>query len=125
MIEKAKENLEAARQLFAAGLMNAAASRAYYSAYHACWWVLDGADRAPDRNKDGNRFWGHTTIAEQACLYGPRGFSGELRDQYNEILYQERLLADYYPEDSDSYNVQECIEIAEQIRETIGEGGDE
>jgi len=125
MIGKSDENLKAARQLLDTGRNNAAASRAYYSAYHACWWALDNAGIIPDSIKDGNRFWRHTTIAEKACLYGPRGFSAELRDRYDEFLYPERLLADYYPEDSDPHNVEDCIEIVEQIRKVVCEAADE
>ena len=43
-LEKAKENLEAARLLFEAGLYNAAANRAYYAAFHAAIAALSDAD---------------------------------------------------------------------------------
>ena len=53
-LEKAKENLEAARLLFDAGLHNASANRAYYAAFHAAIAALYDASIKTDNKKHAN-----------------------------------------------------------------------
>jgi HEPN domain-containing protein len=125
MINKSDENLEAAKQLLETGLTNAAASRAYYSAYHACWWILNESGASPDKVREGQRYWSHENIAEQACLHGPDDFSADLRDDYNDIILQERIVADYFEEDVGLGDLKNCIKVAERILEVAGGREDE
>ncbi len=53
-LEKANENLEAARLLFDAGLHNASANRAYYAAFHAAIAALSDASIKTDNKKHAN-----------------------------------------------------------------------
>ena len=54
LLEKANENLEAARLLFDAGLHNASANRAYYAAFHAAIAALSAAGIRMDNIKHAN-----------------------------------------------------------------------
>ena len=85
-LEKAKENLEAARLLFDAGLHNASANRAYYAAFHAAIAALSDASIKTDNKK-------HANVQAQ--------FSGELIRRRK--VYSSRLKASL-PELQDTRN---------------------
>lgn len=115
MILKARENMEAAKYLAEMGLPNAAASRAYYCAYHACWSILDASGLKPDKVRNGNPWWSHEHVAENVCTHGPREFTQDLRDEYKHFLLEERQIADYFEEDVESKDLEKCLELAEKI----------
>ncbi len=97
MKQKALENLQAARLLTAQvpPLSNAAVSRAYYAAYHACWHVLENQGyEVPDH--DGRRYWRHDTFPIEALRAGVVDEDGR---EAMEELYAARLTADYFEDD--------------------------
>ena len=59
---KALENLEAARRLRGLGLLNAAASRLYYSVFQAAVHVLSRRGGSPADVKRGARNWSHGRV---------------------------------------------------------------
>jgi uncharacterized protein (UPF0332 family) len=114
--EKARENLEAVERLLATGdrpalpLCNAAASRAYYSAYLA---VADRALR-DGRGFDSTKadYYRHDTLPENAMRWSI--LDEDLRDDLS-WLRDLRVKADYW-EDQVSYDeVSEAATVAERF----------
>ncbi len=91
MKAKARENLEAARRLLALGLLNAAASRLYYSMFQASVHALVRRSGSPADARRGARAWSHGRVEGLVA-----GIRGQPEDQ---VLFQElralRERADY------------------------------
>jgi hypothetical protein len=68
MERKAWENLAAARTLLQGEepCPNAAASRAYYAAYHACWVAMVEAGNEPPEVRPGSVYFPHAEALEAA-----------------------------------------------------------
>lgn len=92
LLEKANENLEAARLLFDAGLHNASANRAYYAAFHAAIAALSAAGIRMDNTNHKNvqaRF--SSELIRRRKVYS-RSLSPLLMD-----MQETRNKADYQP----------------------------
>ena len=118
--EKARENLEAAERLLPDdggardALSNAAASRAYYAAYHA---VADCAQRTGIPFNDGSReYYQHDRLPNDVLAWGLLDADGcdDLR-----LLYNRRLKADYYEDlvelEEASEEASEAFDIAHDL----------
>jgi len=122
MIEKARENLRAAGCLIDEGCPNAAASRAYYAAYQACWWALEKTGEEPPEPRPGERWWPHKEISGISRRF-LIGFETDDEDDFDNILLFRRIKADYDPDPVLEYEVRECVHIAGDLLEKIA-GGD-
>jgi hypothetical protein len=93
-------------------LPNAAATRAYYAAYHACWYALENQGY-PVPNRNGKMYWPHDTFADETLRLGL------LDDDESEslaALYSARVLADYFP---DGLSPEQARELAVSARAII------
>jgi uncharacterized protein (UPF0332 family) len=121
MVRKAWENLAAARVLLDVEdpCPNAAASRAYYAAYHACWYAMNEAGAPTPEVRSGVYYFSHEPLAYEARRAGvldDRG-SQELFD-----LRELRIAADYLEEDVTVEEAREALEAAAVIvRHVLGE----
>jgi len=98
MERKAWENLAAARVLLddEDPCPNAAASRAYYAAYHACWHAMNEVGIPTPEVRPGVCYFLHDSLPYEARR------AGVLDDQASEGLYdlvRLRVAADYLEED--------------------------
>ena len=91
-LEKAKENLNAARMLFDAGLHNASANRAYYAAFHAAIAALSDAGIKMDNTNHKNV----QALFSGELIRRRKVYSGSLRS-YLMVMQEVRNEADYRP----------------------------
>ena len=121
MERKAWENLSAARVLLDVEdpCPNAAASRAYYAAYHACWHAMNEAGIPTPEVRPGIYYFLHEPLAHEARRVGV------LDDQRSEDLFdlrELRIAADYLEEDVTVEEAREAVEAATVIvRHVLGE----
>lgn len=113
MERKAQENLDAARMLVAGEEVctNAAASRAYYAAYHACWVLMEDAGHQVPQTARGTYF-PHKELPELARR------AQVLTDEDSEalaFLESQRVVADYFREDLTLEVTVSCVERAERL----------
>lgn len=92
MRQKALENLRAAETLVAVPLPNAAATRAYYAAYHACWHTAEHrGHEVPERG-----YWRHDVFPTDMWRWGLLDEDGK---EALEQLYEKRVVADHYEDE--------------------------
>jgi uncharacterized protein (UPF0332 family) len=121
MERKAWENLAAARVLLDVEdpCPNAAASRAYYAAYHACWHAMNEAGFPTPEVRPGVYYFLHEPLPYEARR------SGVLDEQASEGLYdlvQLRVAADYLEEELTVERANKALETATAIvRRVLGE----
>ncbi len=121
MERKAWENLAAARALLDVGepCPNAAASRAYYAAYHACWHAMNEAGFPTPEVRPGIYYFLHEPLPYEARR------AGVLDDRASRELFdlrELRISADYLEEDVTVEEAGEALEAATVIvRQVIGE----
>ena len=113
MERKAQENLDAARMLVAGDELctNAAASRAYYAAYQACWVLMEEAGHQVPQTGRGSYF-PHKELPELART------AHVLTDEDSEalaFLESQRVIADYFRDDLTLEVTSICLERAERI----------
>jgi uncharacterized protein (UPF0332 family) len=118
MERKAWENLAAARVLLEVEdpCPNAAASRAYYAAYHACWHAMNEAGIPTPEVRPGVYYFLHDPLPYEARR------SGVLDAQASEGLYdlvQLRVAADYLEEDLTVEHAREALEKATAIVQRV------
>jgi uncharacterized protein (UPF0332 family) len=94
---KAIENLRAANDLLRAEIPspNAAATRAYYAAYHACWYRLQEEGYETPQHS-GGRYWRHDSFSREILR---AGIVDEENSDAVAFLYSKRVTADYYPDE--------------------------
>ncbi len=108
---KARENLEAARRLLAIGLLNAAASRLYYSVFQAAVRVLLRRSGLPAAAQGGARAWSHGRVENSVA-----GIRGQREDG---VLFEElralRERANYDRESLTKWEIDRCWPDAERF----------
>ncbi|WNG46726.1 HEPN domain-containing protein [Archangium minus] len=121
MERKAWENLAAARVLLDVEdpCPNAAASRAYYAAYHACWHAMNEAGIPTPEVRSGVYYFLHEPLPYETRR------TGVLDEQASEGLYdlgRLRVAADYLEEDLTVERARTALETATAIvRHVLGE----
>lgn len=121
MERKAWENLAAARVLLDVEdpCPNAAASRAYYAAYHACWHAMNEVGIPTPEVRSGVYYFLHEPLPYEARR------TGVLDDWTSQELFELRELriaADYLEEDVTVEEAREALEAATVIvRHVLGE----
>lgn len=121
MERKAWENLAAARVLLDVDepCPNAAASRAYYAAYHACWHAMNAVGIPTPEVRPGVYYFLHDPLSHEARR------AGVLDAQVSEWLFELlelRVAADYLEEDVTVEEAREALEAAAAIvRHVLGE----
>ena len=113
MERKAIENLEAARLLMTGDdpCPNAAASRAYYAAYQACWALLVAEDHRPEKSDRGTYF-PHKTLPEIAVR---TGVLTKMEGDQLEFLESQRVVADYFEDQISAKIGHQCVSDAETL----------
>ena len=112
---KAHENIDAAERLLPDdsggrdGLFNAAASRAYYAAYHA---VAHDAQRRQRAFTSDKEYYRHDELPADAARWGILD-----ADQAEDLgwLLQLRLKADYYEDHVEVDEASEAFEVARAL----------
>jgi uncharacterized protein (UPF0332 family) len=124
---KARENLVAAKLLLDREdpCTNAAASRAYYAAYHALWSLLEESGEEAPEVRPGARYFPHQAGGEHESIADAADRCRALTSE--EILDLERLWdfrvkADYHPDDVVAEEAQACIETAIAIVARVDAG---
>ena len=111
MDRKAWENLEAARVLLGQKdpCTNAAASRAYYAAYHACWSAMNERHIRTPEVRPGVHYFQHDKLPWEALQRRvlDRGASRDLEE-----LRELRVTADYFEDDLTVSEVTRALERA-------------
>ncbi|WP_158502147.1 HEPN domain-containing protein [Vitiosangium sp. GDMCC 1.1324] len=121
MERKAWENLAAARVFLDVEepCPNAAASRAYYAAYHACWHAMNEAGIPTPEVRSGVYYFLHDPLPQDALE------AGVLDRQASEVLdwlVDLRVAADYVVDDLTVELVKEALEMATSfVRRLLGE----
>ncbi len=121
MERKAWENLAAARVLLddEDPCPNAAASRAYYAAYHACWYALNALGIPTPEVRPGVYYFLHDPLPYEARRSGVLG-DGASQELFD--LLELRVAADYLEEDVTVEEAREALEAAAAIvRHVLGE----
>jgi uncharacterized protein (UPF0332 family) len=121
MDRKARENLAAARALLSLedACPNAAASRAYYAAYHACWFVMNERGIDTPEVRAGDRYFPHKDLPDEALQVG---ILNEQASKDLSWLRDQRVLADYFEEELTVEQVDEDVKTAEAfVQRLIGE----
>jgi uncharacterized protein (UPF0332 family) len=118
MDRKAWENLAAARVLLDVEepCPNAAASRAYYAAYHACWHAMNEAGIPTPEVRPGVSYFLHDPLPHEARR------AGVLDDRASEGLHELVRLpvaADYLEEDLTVERAREALEMATAIVQRV------
>jgi uncharacterized protein (UPF0332 family) len=121
MERKAWENLAAARVLLEVEdpCPNAAASRAYYAAYHACWQAMNEAGIPTPQVRPGVYYFLHEPLPQDALDVGvlDRDASKVL-----DWLVDLRVAADYTVDDVTVDLVRQALEAATRfVRCLLGE----
>lgn len=121
MERKAWENLAAARVLLDVEdpCPNAAASRAYYAAYHACWHAMNEAGFPTPEVRRGIHYFMHDSLPYEALG------AGVFDEQASEGLFNLRELraaADYMEEELTVEHARKALELATAIvQQVLGE----
>ncbi|QRK05784.1 HEPN domain-containing protein [Archangium violaceum] len=121
MERKAWENLAAARVLLDVEepCPNAAASRAYYAAYHACWHAMNEVGIPTPEVRSGVYYFLHEPLPYEARR------TGVLDDWTSQELFdlrELRIAADYLEEDVTVEDAWEALKAATVIvRHVLGE----
>ena len=117
---KAWENLDAARILLKHEASNAAASRAYYAAYQACWVaMMDKAGKSPPEVRRGVRYFMHDRLPYEAHEAGVLDEQGA---QELDLLRSLRVEADYYEDDVTMEDAQEALAVGKNlVQRLLGE----
>jgi uncharacterized protein (UPF0332 family) len=121
MERKAWENLAAARVLLEVEepCPNAAASRAYYAAYHACWQAMNEAGIPTPQVRPGIYYFLHEPLPQEALDVGV--LDGQGCDAL-EWLVQLRVVADYLVEELTVEVASSALELATRfVRRLLGE----
>jgi len=121
MERKAWENLDAARALL--GLEdpcpNAAVSRAYYAAYHACWFAMNEAGYETPEARPGVFYFHHGDLPSEACE------AGVLDTRASDALEQLRIWrvrADYFQDELTVQQAELAVGTADVfVRRLLGE----
>ncbi|HYO71130.1 MAG TPA: hypothetical protein VEU33_34120 [Archangium sp.] len=118
MERKAWENLSAARVLLDVEdpCPNAAASRAYYAAYHACWHAMNEVGIPTPEVRPGVYYFLHEPLAYEAYS------AGVLDDQTSEGLHELvrlRVSADSLEEELTVARAREALEKATAIVQRV------
>ncbi len=118
MDRKAWENLSAARVLLDVEdpCPNAAASRAYYAAYHACWHAMNEVGIPTPEVRPGVYYFLHDPLPYEAHR------AGVLDDRTSEGLYELvrlRVSADYLEEELTVARAKEALETATAIVQRV------
>jgi len=118
MKSKALENLRAARDLLESETPspNAAATRAYYAAYHACWYRLQ-EDGYETPEYGGRRYWRHDSFPREILKAGILDEDGA--DDVS-FLYSKRVTADYFPDGIDFHEAEELAVAARKVLRQLG-----
>jgi len=121
MERKAWENLDAARVLLAVEdpCPNAAASRAYYAAYHACWYAMNAVGIPTPEVRPGVYYFQHDPLPRDAFVAGvlDRQASKDLS-----WLFEVRVVADYFEEELTVELARRALEKARTfVRRLLGE----
>jgi uncharacterized protein (UPF0332 family) len=121
MERKAWENLAAARVLLddEEPCPKAAASRAYYAAYHACWFAMNAVGIPTPEVRPGVYYFLHEPLPYEARR------AGILDTQASDVLTglaQMRVTADYLEDELTVEQVRAAVERAATfIRQLLGE----
>ncbi len=118
MERKAWENLAAARVLLDVEepCPNAAASRAYYAAYHACWHAMNEAGIPTPEVRPGVYYFLHEPLPYEAYR------AGVLDDRASEGLHELvrlRVSVDYLEEELTVARAREALETAMSIVQRV------
>lgn len=115
---KALENIRAARTLteLTRPCPNAAASRAYYAAYLACWFRLS-EDGHPVPLHGARRYWRHDTFPNEILK---AGIVDEEGSEVVDYLYSQRVIADYYPDDIGPAEARDLTQLAIDFLGALG-----
>ena len=121
MERKAWENLAAARVLLEVedACPNAAASRAYYAAYHACWQAMNEAGIPTPEVRPGVYYFLHEPLPRDAVA------AGVLDREASKVLgwlADVRVAADYVVDDVTVELVRQALEAATSfVQHLLGE----
>ena len=121
MERKAWENLSAARVLLDVEdpCPNAAASRAYYAAYHACWHAMNEAGIPTPEVRPGIYYFLHEPLPRDAVAVG---VLDEQASDALDWLVQLRVGADYLVEELTAELARDALEMATSfVRRLLGE----
>ena len=121
MERKAWENLSAARVLLEIEepCPNAAASRAYYAAYHACWHAMNEAGIPTPEVRPGIYYFLHEPLPRDAVAVG---VLDEQASDALDWLVQLRVGADYLVEELTAELARDALEMATSfVRRLLGE----
>jgi uncharacterized protein (UPF0332 family) len=115
---KAVENLRAANDLLRAETPspNAAATRAYCAAYHACWYRLQEEGYETPEN-GGRRYWRHDSFSRKILK---AGIVDEENSDAVDFLYSKRVTADYFPDDIAPDEAAELARTARDLLRLLG-----
>jgi hypothetical protein len=127
MDRKARENLDAARHLLELEepCSNAAATRAYYAAYHAVWARLQELGEQVPEVRPGARYFPHRPSKDLESIGDTAERLGALADAEIadlEILWAYRVKADYKPDDVVDAEARECIRASDRIVQRLSGG---
>lgn len=121
MERKAWENLAAARVLLDEEdpCPNAAASRAYYAAYHACWHAMNASGIPTPEVRPGVYYFLHEPLPADALGVG---VLDERASEDLEWLINLRVVADYLEDELTVDVVRRAVEKATRlVRRLVGE----
>jgi uncharacterized protein (UPF0332 family) len=121
MERKAWENLDAARALLELEdpCPNAAVSRAYYAAYHACWFAMNEAGYETPEARPGIFYFKHRQLPSKASEVGVLDTSAS--DEL-EKLRTWRVAADYLEDELTVEEAELAFEAADAfVRGLLGE----
>jgi uncharacterized protein (UPF0332 family) len=121
MERKAWENLSAARVLLDVEdpCPNAAASRAYYAAYHACWHAMNEAGIPTPEVRPGVSYFQHEPLPYVACRAGV--LDTRLSEELGGLI-ELRVDADYLEQDVTVEEARDALAAATFIvRHVLGE----
>lgn len=115
--DKAFENLQAAERLMPSddadgrdALGNAAASRAYYAAYHAV--ATAASMRGHDFTDSEKDYFRHDSLPDDVVAWG---ILDDEQAADLQLLYQRRIKADYYEEHVSDDEARTALEIAAEL----------
>jgi uncharacterized protein (UPF0332 family) len=121
MERKAWENLAAARVLLEMEepCPNAAASRAYYAAYHACWFAMNEAGIPTPEVRPSVYYFLHEPLPQDAVAAGVLDWGAS---KVLVWLADLRVAADYVVDDLTVELVKQALEVATSfVRRLLGE----
>ena len=116
MADKAEENLAAARLLADTHEHdNAAASRAYYAAYQACWFGMISEGYPVTHSEHGDYFL-HKMLPQQAC---EAGVLDEEQSEALEFLEGLRVTADYHSDHVTNGQARRACDTASRLLDHV------